>query len=268
MPFCLAQKNQCSPSPVVAALYFCTYMLLVVYLMVQLVRALQGRRIILSPARSAHVHLEIVEQRVVQLGVSPGSANVMRCDAASSQVIGIILENIELHSRMENMTVSQQHIQARLLQHATLLVPVGVAQHGSAQRGVSPGNNDASLSNPLPVTSCGVMACTTFETCPLAAHDAQSFREVWEELDTHGDGMIHVTQLTTLLAAVDPPMGVKGLSNTAIRVQAIVQSLEIPLRNQHIHFLVRLSDRWDEQRPIWDAPTRPMLPATMVACAE
>lgn len=50
MPFCLAQKNQCSPSPVVAALYFCTYMLLVVYLMVQLVSALQGRRIILSPA--------------------------------------------------------------------------------------------------------------------------------------------------------------------------------------------------------------------------
>ena len=91
---------------------------------------------------------------------------------------------------------------------------------------------------------------------------------MWEELDTHGDGMIHVTQLTTLLAAVDPPMGVKGLRNTAIRVQAIVQSLDIPLRNQHIHFLVRLSDPWDEQRPIWGAPTRPMLPATMVACAE
>lgn len=71
---------------------------------------------------------------------------------------------------------------------------------------------------------------------------------MWEELDTHGDGMIRVTQLTTLLAAVDPPMGVKGLSNTAIRVQAIVQSLDIPLRNQHIHFLVRLSDPWDEQR--------------------
>ena len=69
MPFCLAQKNQCSPSPVVAALYFCTYMLLVVYLMVQLVSALQGRRIILSPARGARVHLEVVEQRVVQQAV-------------------------------------------------------------------------------------------------------------------------------------------------------------------------------------------------------
>lgn len=67
----------------------------------------------------------------------------MRCDAASSQVIGIILEAIELHSCMENMTVLQQHIQARLLQPATLLVPVGVAKHGSAQRVVSPGNNDA-----------------------------------------------------------------------------------------------------------------------------
>ncbi len=58
-----AKKNECSIAPPLAAIYFCTYMLVVVYLMVQL-------------------------------------------------VIGIILENIELHSRIENMPITQQHIQA------------------------------------------------------------------------------------------------------------------------------------------------------------
>jgi hypothetical protein len=54
--------NQCSPAPMLAAIYFVTYMLVVVYLMVQL-------------------------------------------------VIGIILENIETHARIDNMKVKQQHIQ-------------------------------------------------------------------------------------------------------------------------------------------------------------
>ncbi|KAG1653438.1 hypothetical protein FOA52_010471 [Chlamydomonas sp. UWO 241] len=125
--------NECSPAPVLAAFYFVTYMMVVVYLMVQL-------------------------------------------------VIGIILENIETHARIDNMKVKQQHI--------------------------------------------------------------QDFLETWEDLDPKGSSYIPVATLTSLLQAVGPPVGVKGAGNVSLRVQAIVQDINIPVRAsggvQSIHFMETL----------------------------
>jgi len=125
--------NQCSPAPALAAIYFVTYMMFVVYLMVQL-------------------------------------------------VIGIILENIETHARIDNMKVKQQHI--------------------------------------------------------------QDFLETWEDLDPKGTSYIPVASLTTLLHALETPVGVKGASNVSLRVQAIVQDVNIPIRVsegvQSVHFMETL----------------------------
>lgn len=58
----------------------------------------------------------------------------------------------------------------------------------------------------------------------------QEFVETWEELDEDGSGMINAMSLTTLLLAVTPPMGVKGLDRVPKRIQEVVQDTQIPLR--------------------------------------
>ena len=59
---------------------------------------------------------------------------------------------------------------------------------------------------------------------------SQAFVETWEEIDEDGSGLIHATHLTSLLIAVPPPMGVKGMDRLPKRVQEIVQDTKIPLR--------------------------------------
>jgi len=122
-------QNQCSPAPILAIMFFCSYMLVVAYLMLQL-------------------------------------------------IIGIILENIEVHASIETMSIKQSHIQL--------------------------------------------------------------FVETWEELDVHGTGYIDAPSLTALLLAIPSPMGVKGQDHVAMRIQEIVQSVNIPFRNNRIHFLETL----------------------------
>ena len=53
---------------------------------------------------------------------------------------------------------------------------------------------------------------------------------MWERLDKEGSGLLDVSNLTALLLAVDPPMGIKGLDQPSTRVQEVVQSCSIPLR--------------------------------------
>ena len=43
--------------------------------------------------------------------------------------------------------------------------------------------------------------------------------------------MINATSLTTLLLAVPPPMGVKGLDRIPMRILTVVQDTQIPLRS-------------------------------------
>ncbi|KAG1668958.1 hypothetical protein FOA52_001002 [Chlamydomonas sp. UWO 241] len=111
--------NRCSPSPFVAALYFCSYMMIMVYLLVQF-------------------------------------------------VIAIILENCEMQSKKENMRVSHNHI--------------------------------------------------------------EDFLATWEVLDPKGTGFIDGRCITHLLCQLEPPLGIKGLGNVNMRIQAIVMAIDIPIR--------------------------------------
>ena len=119
-------QNQCTPNAFVTAVFFCTYMMLVIFLLLQL-------------------------------------------------VIGILIENIDNLAKMEEMQVSQKHI--------------------------------------------------------------QGFIDVWEELDKYGTGFIDASDMTSLLMRVEWPMGVQGMKNPHLKISDIVQRLNIPLRNQRIHFL-------------------------------
>ncbi|GFH11377.1 EF-hand domain-containing protein [Haematococcus lacustris] len=75
------------------------------------------------------------------------------------------------------------------------------------------------------------------ETLVIQQDHMWAFIETWEKLDEYGDGFIDVWELTSLLSAVPPPMGVKGMDQTALRVQQIVLDVDIPLRNCRVHFL-------------------------------
>ena len=58
----------------------------------------------------------------------------------------------------------------------------------------------------------------------------QAFVTTWEMLDPFGTGYIDATHVTSLLLAIEPPMGIKGLDAPGMRVQEIVQNVMIPLR--------------------------------------
>lgn len=75
------------------------------------------------------------------------------------------------------------------------------------------------------------------ETLVIQQDHMWAFIETWEKLDEYGDGFIDVWELTSLLSAVPPPMGVKGMDQTALRVQQIVLDVDIPLRDCRVHFL-------------------------------
>lgn len=49
-------------------------------------------------------------------------------------------------------------------------------------------------------------------------------------LDPFGTGYIDANHVTSLLLAIEPPMGVKGLDGQGLRIQEIVQNVMIPLR--------------------------------------
>ena len=94
------------------------------------------------------------------------------------------------------------------------------------------------MTNVIPMTSAIPMTVQSrrsfFSSLTLAPSLAlpptQAFVEAWEDMDVKGTGLIEATGLMTILLAVRPPMGVKGLDHVTKRVQEIVQEAEIPLR--------------------------------------
>ena len=58
----------------------------------------------------------------------------------------------------------------------------------------------------------------------------KAFVDTWEEIDTEASGFIEAPSLTTILMALPPPMGVKGLNQGPRRIQEVVQDTDIPLR--------------------------------------
>ena len=62
----------------------------------------------------------------------------------------------------------------------------------------------------------------------------QAFADSWEDLDQEGTGFVETQCLTALLQAIDPPMGVRGLTHVSKRIQEIVQQTSIPIRSAPI----------------------------------
>ncbi|KAJ9521132.1 hypothetical protein QJQ45_022836, partial [Haematococcus lacustris] len=75
------------------------------------------------------------------------------------------------------------------------------------------------------------------ETLVIQQDHMWAFVETWEKLDEYGDGFIDVWELTTLLSAVPPPLGVKGMDQIPFRVQQMVLDVNIPIRECRVHFL-------------------------------
>ena len=127
-------------------------------------------------------------------------------------IIGIIIENIEMLEKIENMKISHKHVQVY---------------------GMGPANTPLVGSVTMPVRiSYQPNKCIKTEYLVFHAIDIeQAFLETWEVLDADGSGMINATGLTTLLLEVPPPMGVKGLDRTPMRIQTVVQDTQIPLRS-------------------------------------
>ena len=64
----------------------------------------------------------------------------------------------------------------------------------------------------------------------LSIHPLQDFTTRWETIDEFGTGFIEAHNITALLLSIEPPIGVKGVDNAAMKIQEIVQSVFIPLR--------------------------------------
>ncbi|KAG2432071.1 hypothetical protein HXX76_008998 [Chlamydomonas incerta] len=74
------------------------------------------------------------------------------------------------------------------------------------------------------------------EKLPVGPSSLHTFTEVWEDLDPHGSGFIPASALTSLLLRLPKPLGVKKLDSQMLRVQEIVLSTNIPIRNRCVQF--------------------------------
>jgi len=55
--------------------------------------------------------------------------------------------------------------------------------------------------------------------------------QVWSELDPHATHFIPAIQLSTLIQQLRPPLGVNGEQDTRSKIQAIIMSVDIPIRH-------------------------------------
>jgi hypothetical protein len=58
--------------------------------------------------------------------------------------------------------------------------------------------------------------------------------QAWAELDPQGTNYIPAIQLGTLISQLDPPVGVKGEEGGSSKLQGIVMSIDIPIRNNQV----------------------------------
>ncbi len=74
---------------------------------------------------------------------------------------------------------------------------------------------------------CGWLAHVHTPICVLAL-------QVWSDLDPSASGFISALQLSTLLAEVAPPLGVRNEGDTALKIQAVILSTDIPLHSDRV----------------------------------
>lgn len=63
---------------------------------------------------------------------------------------------------------------------------------------------------------------------------------MWSELDPDATNFIPTIKLSTLISEIDPPLGVRGTSGGPVAIQNIIMSVDIPNRNNTVHFLETL----------------------------
>lgn len=55
--------------------------------------------------------------------------------------------------------------------------------------------------------------------------------QVWSELDPHATHFIPAIQLSTLIQQLRPPLGVNGEQDARSKIQAIIMTVDIPIRH-------------------------------------
>ena len=74
------------------------------------------------------------------------------------------------------------------------------------------------------------------ENMPVTQDDLNHFRSVWSMYDPNGTGALDAANLPVLIAALDPPLGVKGLRISPAFVQQMIMSCDIPCRRGQVHY--------------------------------
>eukprot|EP00803_Ostreobium_quekettii_P004182 evm.model.scf_87.7 EVM.evm.TU.scf_87.7 scf_87:110745-119200(-) len=78
------------------------------------------------------------------------------------------------------------------------------------------------------------------EEMPVGRGHLLWFVEVWSDLDPHATNYIPAVKLSTLLSELEPPLGVRGTAAGTAEIQSIIMSVDIPNRNNKVHFLETL----------------------------
>lgn len=140
-------------------------------------------------------------------------------------VIAVILDNFQSSSQNEAMPVSKGHLiqfsEVRRLCSCTIFICQG-AMYSVAELKIAP-------------------AVLAHNTAAIKLSDFISMDiQVWSELDPDATNFIPTVRLSTLISELDPPLGVKGTSGGPVAIQNIIMSVDIPNRNNMVHFLETL----------------------------
>lgn len=78
------------------------------------------------------------------------------------------------------------------------------------------------------------------EELPVGRSNVLQFVEAWSDLDPYASNYIPIMKLGHLLTSVPPPLGVKGQEDIRTKMINVLMGVDIPLRNQKVHFLETL----------------------------
>lgn len=73
----------------------------------------------------------------------------------------------------------------------------------------------------------------TDEGLPVTKTMVRQLVEAWSTVDPAASGVAHAAQLPVVVMGVDPPMGTRGEPNARAATQAVIMSVDIPVRDNN-----------------------------------
>eukprot|EP00798_Chlamydomonas_sp_ICE-L_P013789 gene13789-19698_t len=81
-----------------------------------------------------------------------------------------------------------------------------------------------------------VQATCYLESLRVKQDHVRSYTDAWRMLDPKATGFIPISTLTSLLASIPHPLGVRGRDKLAERTRTIIMTTDIPNRTNKVHF--------------------------------